>query len=276
MASPLIMVIKLLFNPDISNKIILQMALKQISAIGVAKVVSAALGAAVVGASSVVKLPQIKKILDPKQLEGKVKVANGLSLEGVSLETLSQLIHIVYNRQVNTPFINYGETVLLGIQNVAIILLIEYYRLRQHLSSVSNKSDQDQIEDSLKDLKKPIGIIIAVLIFLTKIAPAPLIDLLQILNIPISIVSRLPQIRNNYVLKTTSHLSEITVGANLLGSAIRVFTTLKGSKKALKSSDYVLLAGYGSGFILNLVLVGQIVYYKKWYKGETDEAKKSD
>lgn len=274
MASPLIIIIKLLFNPDVSNKIILQMALKQISAIGVAQVISAALGAGTVAISSVIRIPQIKKILDPKQLEGKIKVANGLSLEGLSLETLSQLIHIVYNRQVNTPFIKYGETVLLGIQNVAIILLIEYYRLRQQLNSVSNKSDQEQIEDSLKQLKKPIGVMIAILIFLTKLAPTSLINLLQILNIPITIISRLPQIKNNYVLKSTSHLSEITVGANLLGSAIRVFTTLKSSKKALKSSDYVLLAGYGCGFVLNLVVVGQIVYYKNWYKGEVED--KSD
>lgn len=250
------------------------MALKQISAIGVAQVISAALGAGTVAVSSVIKIPQIKKILDPKQLEGKIKVANGLSLEGLSLETLSQLIHTVYNRQVDTSFIKYGETVLLGIQNVAIILLIEYYRLRQQLSSVSNKSDQEQIEHSLKQLKKPIGVMIAILIFLTKLAPTSLINLLQVLNIPITVISRLPQIKNNYVLKSTSHLSEITVGANLLGSAIRVFTTLKSSKKALKSSDYVLLAGYGCGFVLNLVVVGQIVYYKKWYKGEVED--KSD
>lgn len=274
MSSPLIIVIKLLFNPDISNKIILQMALKQISAIGVAQVISAALGAGTVAVSSVIKIPQIKKILDPKQLDGKIKVANGLSLEGLSLETLSQLIHTVYNRQVDTPFIKYGETVLLGIQNVAIILLIEYYRLRQQLNSVSNKSDQEQIEDSLKQLKKPIGVMIAILIFLTKLAPTSLIELLQVLNIPITVISRLPQIKKNYVLKSTSHLSEITVGANLLGSAIRVFTTLKSSKKALKSSDYVLLAGYGCGFVLNLVVVGQIVYYKKWCKGEVED--KSD
>lgn len=271
MVPPVIQLIKLLFNPDVSKKIILQMAFQQIKVIGIARVLAAALGGVVVGASSVVKVPQILKVVNPPTLEGRIKVANGITLEGLSLETLSQLIHIVYNFQNKNSFVNYGETALVGIQNVIIILLIEYYRLRQHFESISNSPEKLQIEYSLKELQKPILTMFGIFIFLTKIAPSSLIDGLQILGIPISIVGKIPQLRKNYLLKSTSHLSNITIGANVLGTAIRVFTTIKGTRKALKPSDYVLLTGYSSGLILNLILAGQVVYYGKFYKASTDE-----
>lgn len=271
MVHPVIQLIKLLFNPDVSKKIILQMAFQQIKVIGIARVLAAALGGVVVGASSVVKVPQILKVVNPPTLAGRIKVANGITLEGLSLETLSQLIHIVYNFQNKNSFVNYGETALVGIQNVIIILLIEYYRLRQHFESISNSPEKLQIEYSLKELQRPILTMLGIFIFLTKIAPSSLIDGLQILGIPISIVGKIPQLRKNYLLKSTSHLSNITIGANVLGTAIRVFTTIKGTRKALKPSDYVLLTGYSSGLILNLVLAGQVVYYGKFYKASTDE-----
>ncbi|ODV68376.1 mannose-P-dolichol utilization defect 1 protein [Hyphopichia burtonii NRRL Y-1933] len=247
------------------------MAFQQIKVIGIARVLAAALGGVVVGASSVVKVPQILKVVNPPTLEGRIKVANGITLEGLSLETLSQLIHIVYNFQNKNSFVNYGETALVGIQNVIIILLIEYYRLRQHFESISNSPEKLQIEYSLKELQKPILTMFGIFIFLTKIAPSSLIDGLQILGIPISIVGKIPQLRKNYLLKSTSHLSNITIGANVLGTAIRVFTTIKGTRKALKPSDYVLLTGYSSGLILNLILAGQAVYYGKFYTASTDE-----
>lgn len=271
MASPLIVLIKLLFNPDVSKKMILQMAFQQIKAIGVAKVVAAALGLLTVAASSVVKVPQIMKILAPQSVEGRSKLSSGLSIEGLSLEAISQLIHIVYNSQANNAFINYGELLLIGVQNVALILLIEYYRLRGVLAETSNMSDKDQIEASLKELKRPVAAIVGVVVFLTKIAPTQLVDILQVLNIPLSIASKLPQIRNNHVLKSTAHLSAITVIANTIGLAIRVFTTVKGSRRALRLSDYVLLAGYLTGFVLNATLLGQIYHYRP---KETLEEKK--
>lgn len=273
--SPIFVIIKLLFNPDVSKKMILQMAFQQIKIIGVAKVLAAALGSATVGISSIIKIPQIKKILDPKSLEKRISIADGLSLKGLSLESISQLIHIAYNSQNNTSFINYGESLLIGLQNIALILLVEYYSLRSHLLSISNLSEQEQIQDSLNELKRPIGTILALIIFFTKLAPSSLINVLQVLNIPISIVSKIPQIQRNYTLKSTSSLSNITIFANVLGSAIRVFTTLKGSKKALQTKDHVLLAGYSSGLILNTVLAGQIVYYKKFFKADDESESES-
>lgn len=268
-------IIKLLFNPDVSKKLILQIAFQQLSAIGLAKILSAVLGSAIVGVSSIIKIPQIKKIINPKLLTQRVSVAKGLSLEGISLETLVYLVHVLYNRQNNNNFINYGEAFLLGIQNVAIILLIEYYNLRSKLAKKGDLAEKEQIEVSLKELVTPISIMVGIVVFLSKVAEPSLVEALQVLNIPLSIVSKLPQIKQNYELKSTSHLSEITVGANALGSLIRVFTTIQNFNKLGK--DYVLLAGYASSFIVNSFVAGQCYYYKKLYKNNDEEVtKKTD
>lgn len=265
-------IIKLVFNPDVSKKLILQIAFQQLSAIGLAKILSAVLGSAIVGVSSIIKIPQIKKIINPKLLNQRVSVAKGLSLEGISLETLVYLVHVLYNRQNNNNFINYGEAFLLGIQNVVIILLIEYYNLRSKLAKKGDLAEKEQIEVSLKELVTPISIMVGIVVFLSKVAEPSLVEALQVLNIPLSIVSKLPQIKQNYELKSTSHLSEITVGANALGSLIRVFTTIQNFNKLGK--DYVLLAGYASSFIVNSFVAGQCYYYKKLYKNNDEEVTK--
>lgn len=261
------MLINLIRDPEISNKVILQFAFRQIKAIGYAKVLSMLLGAMMVGVSSVIKIPQIKKILGPKTMAARSKLAKGLSEESVLLETAAQWIHVTYNQQQRNSFVNYGELFLLGIQNIAILLLLKYYKLRRELSAATTLTDKDQINECLKALVKPAATIVAVLVFLTKICPPQVIATLQILNIPIGILAKIPQIRRNLALKSTAHLSEVTIFANVIGSAIRVFTTVSNFKKS-RSRDSVLLAGYLTSFALNAVLAGQIVHYGKQEKDE--------
>lgn len=267
MSAPLMMLINLIRDPEISNKVILQFAFRQIKAIGYAKVLSMLLGALMVGVSSVIKIPQIRKILGPKTMAARSKLAKGLSEESVLLETAAQWIHVTYNQQQRNSFVNYGELFLLGIQNIAILLLLKYYKLRRELSAATTLTDKDQINECLKALVKPAATIVAVLIFLTKICPPQVIAALQILNIPIGILAKIPQIRRNLALKSTAHLSEVTIFANVIGSAIRVFTTVSNFKKS-RSRDSVLLAGYLTSFALNAVLAGQIVHYGKQEKDE--------
>lgn len=266
---PIFAMIKLLFNPDVSKKMILQIAFQQISAIGYIKVLSLLLSTSIVGASSIIKIPQIKKIINPKLLTSRISVAQGLSLDGISLESFNYLIHVIYNKQNNNLFMNYGEALLLGIQNIAIILLIEYYNARNHLEQTSHLENGDKVKISLQHLTRPIAIIIAIGVGLSKVAPSALINGLQVLNIPIGIAAKLPQIKKNYELKSTSHLSNVTIGANVFGSLSRVFTTVQSFDKL--GRDYVLLAGYSSSFVLNGVLAGQCYYYGKREKGEKKE-----
>lgn len=255
------MIIKLLRDPEISNKVILQFAFRQVKAIGYAKVLAMLLGALMVAGSSVIKVPQIKKILLPPTMEQRANLAKGLSVESVSLETAAQFIHVAYNQLQRNLFVNYGELLLLGIQNVAILLILKYYRLRQELSHATTLSQKDQILETLKSLVRPAATIVGLVVFLTKFAPSGLILALQVINIPIAIAAKIPQIRRNTELRSTAHLSEVTITANVIGSLIRVFTTVSNFKKG-RNRDWVLLAGYLTSFALNSVLAGQIYTYK--------------
>lgn len=260
--SPLIMVLKLLRDPEVSNKVILQFAFRQVKAIGYAKVLAMLLGALMVGVSSFIKIPQIKKILAPPKMEQRAVLALGLSRESVSLETLAQFVHVTYNQQQRNSFLNYGELLLVGIQNVGILILLEYYRLRRELAASSTLRDKAQIQECLKELIKPVATIIGAVVFITKIAPVGLISALQVISIPIGIVAKVPQIRRNAALRSTAHLSEVTIGANVIGSLIRVFTTVSNFKRG-RSRDLVLLAGYLTSLALNATIAGQMYHYKK-------------
>lgn len=265
MAPPIFALIKLLFDPDVLKKLILQMALKQIKAIGYGKVLAALLGAAMVGVSSFIKIPQIQKIVNPNLLSQRQSVAKGLSLELISLELFAQLVHVVFNNQNKVPFINYGESFFLGIQNAILILLVSFYR-DPNAAAIENEKQPQRLIDSLGVVAKPAAVMAATAVVLTKIVPPGVIDFLEVLNIPIGIAAKVPQIRNNHQLKLTLHLSNITIRANVIGSLIRVFTTvtdlnLKRKRGKNSNADLVLLAGYATSFILNLTLVYQSVIY---------------
>lgn len=280
MASPILVLVKMLLNPDVSNKVILQLAYRQMSALGWARVLSALLGAGVVGALLVVKIPQIKKILNPKTLDQRIAVANGLALEGISLETFNYLIHCVFNAQNNSLFISYGESFLLGLQNVAIILLINYYRARKsgEIEDLLSLEPVERVSTIVRKLAKPIGLIAGSTIFFSKLAPRNLISFLQVLGIPILILSKLPQVEKNHRLQSTAHLLNLTLRANWLGSVIRVYTSLQDySAKSERGKNTltaaVLLTGYSALFIVNLVLVAQSYYYGA---KEEDKVEKKD
>lgn len=263
-------VAKLLSNPDIDKKVLIKFIFRQLKAqikvMGYGKVASLILGLLMVGGSSVIKIPQIRKILKPKEAEQRIKLAEGLSKDSIKLETLAQFIHVTFNKQQGNSFLNYGESFLLGLQNIALLAVLEFYRARRELRQWSTLPEDAQVKESLKEAVKPVVKVIAAVIFLTKIAPTSLIAALQVLIIPIGIAAKIPQIRRNEEIKSTAHLSEVTIGANVIGSLIRVYTTLANFRPGRR--DSVLLAGYLTSLALNAVLAGQMLKYGKKEKKE--------
>ena len=79
--------------------------------------VSKGLGLAIVAGASVVKVPQILKLLSSRS-------SAGVSFLSYALETTSFLITLVYSARQGFPFSTYGETALIAAQNVAISLLV--------------------------------------------------------------------------------------------------------------------------------------------------------
>ena len=82
--------------------------------------ISKGLGIGIIGASAVVKIPQLLKLLNSQS-------AAGLSFLAYALETTSYIISLAYNARQGFPFSTYGETAFIAIQNVAIAVLILQY-----------------------------------------------------------------------------------------------------------------------------------------------------
>ncbi|KAF6065149.1 mannose-P-dolichol utilization defect 1 [Candida albicans L26] len=282
MGSPIIMLIKLLLDPDVSKKVILQMAWSQVKAIGIGKVIAALLSALTVGVSSFIRVPQIRKLLINSEHD-RIAVANGLSLTSLSLDTLNSLIHVTFNSQNRIPFIQYGESLLLGIQNAIIILLVKFYRGQETagVGKWQGLNCDDKFAAIRGAVTKPLVIMIASAIFFNKLAPSSLISALEILNIPISIVAKFPQIKTNYELKTAKHLSDTVLRANVVGSLIRVYTSFtdystKKQRNKNTVDETILLAGYSTSLILNSILLGQSIVYDKFGEKKVEDEKKNE
>lgn len=82
--------------------------------------ISKGLGIGIIGASSIVKVPQLLKLLNSQSAEG-------LSFLSYLLESGAYLISLSYNVRHGFPFSTYGETALILVQNIAIASLVLKY-----------------------------------------------------------------------------------------------------------------------------------------------------
>lgn len=91
--------------------------------------VSKALGVGIVGASAVVKVPQLAKLVRSRS-------ASGVSFLAYLLETSSYLVSLAYNVRRGFPFSTYGETAFVLVQNVAISVLVLNYSGRSGMAAL--------------------------------------------------------------------------------------------------------------------------------------------
>ncbi|KAF8628190.1 hypothetical protein AX15_004052 [Amanita polypyramis BW_CC] len=194
---------------------------------------SKGLGIGIVVGGSIMKVPQILLIV-------KDRSARGISLPAYILETLSYAITLVYSFRNNYPFSTYGENFFLAIQNVVIVFLIVSYTPR-----VSNK---------FQKLVTALVATVASLGLLYIIPDGPL-SFLQMSTLPLSVFSKLPQIRQNAKAQSTGQLSSFAVVAQIAGCLARLFTT------ATEVNDWIVSAGFAVALILNLILGLQMYVY---------------
>ncbi|QIW97509.1 hypothetical protein AMS68_003027 [Peltaster fructicola] len=194
--------------------------------------ISKALGIGIVAASSIVKVPQLLKIVNSQSAEG-------VSFLSYLLETSSFLITLIYNVRNEFPFSTYGEIVLIAIQNIAISVLVLQYSGRGAAAAVfvaglaaagyALYNDSITSTASLQYLQAGAGLL--------------------------GIASKLPQILTIFREGGTGQLSAFAVFNYLLGSLTRIFTTLQ------EVDDKLILYGFVAGFALNAVLATQMLYY---------------
>jgi mannose-P-dolichol utilization defect protein 1 len=91
--------------------------------------VSKGLGIGIIAASSIVKVPQILKLISSKS-------ASGVSFLSYLLETSAYLIGLAYNVRQGFPVSTYGESGLILVQNVVISVLVLNYSGRATAAAV--------------------------------------------------------------------------------------------------------------------------------------------
>lgn len=150
--------------------------------------VSKVLSVAIVAASSVVKVPQMIKLINSGSAEG-------VSFIGYLLETASFMITLVYNIRNKFPFSSFGETVFIVVQNVAICFLVLEY------------SGRGQMGTALIAAMAGVGF----LLFNSDIVNMEMLQYLQAGAGAVGALSKLPQIIAIFREGGTGQLSAFTV-----------------------------------------------------------------
>lgn len=107
-----------LLGPDCYRTLLLDIDPSSTACIKLA--ISKGLGIGIIGASSIVKIPQLLKLLNSRSSEG-------ISFLSYLLETSAYLISLAYNARNGFPFSTFGETALIAVQNVAIAALVLHF-----------------------------------------------------------------------------------------------------------------------------------------------------
>ncbi|XP_042508433.1 mannose-P-dolichol utilization defect 1 protein homolog 2 [Macadamia integrifolia] len=196
--------------------------------------ISKLLGYCIVAASTIVKLPQILKILK----HGSVR---GLSVAAFELEVVGYTIALSYCLHKGLPFSAYGELAFLLIQAIILIAIIYYYSQPMGMKTW---------------IRALIYCGIAPTILAGQIDPV-LFEALYASQHAIFFFARVPQIWENYSNKSTGELSFLTSFMNFGGSIVRVFTSFQ--EKAPTS----VILGSMIGIVLNGTILSQILLYQK-------------
>jgi len=164
--------------------------------------VSKVLSLAIVAASSVVKVPQMIKLINSGSAEG-------VSFVGYLLETASLMVTLVYNVRNKFPFSSFGETAFIVIQNVAICFLVLEYSGKGNMGTM------------LIAALAGTGF----LLFNSDIVSAELLQYLQMGAGAVAALSKLPQIIAIFREGGTGQLSAFTVSYTLAPLLVEVRNT---------------------------------------------------
>ena len=194
-----------------------------------------ALGYGIIVGASIVKVPQIIKLLAAKS-------AAGLSITALYAELVAITFTVSYSVQMDFPFSAWGESLFLSLQNVILVMLIYMYN--------------GQTFGLL--LLIPLYTIVSY-ILCSSLTPLDFVTKLQGSVLLFMLVSLFIQILGNYRTGNTGQLSFITALLLFAGSLGRIFTSIQETGDMLMTSQFILTG------TLNGVVIGQILWY--WNAG---------
>jgi mannose-P-dolichol utilization defect 1 len=156
---------------------------------------------------------------------------------------LAYAITVAYSYRHHFPFSTYGENVFLSAQNTVIALLIIAFSGGRHE------------EDAATKLAAAFVFIFGSGYLLSIFSPEKL-AVLQLATLPLSVASKIPQIRENARTQSTGQLSSIAILAQIAGCVARLFTT------TTEVGDPIMTAGFAVALLLNCVLGMQLWIYR--------------
>lgn len=149
---------------------------------------SKAIGVAIIAFSTIIKVPQLLKLLNSRS-------SRGLSFTSYLLETTSYLCTLAYNFRSGNPPSTYGEIGLIAVQNVIIAALILKYSGKGFAAAAL----------------VPIVAAACYALFNDGLIDAKTMGLIQAATIPLSLASKIPQIITVARNKSTGQLSAFAV-----------------------------------------------------------------
>lgn len=149
---------------------------------------SKAIGIGIITLSTIVKVPQLLKLISSRS-------SRGLSFTSYVLETAGYLCTLAYNFRSGNPVSTYGEIGLIAVQNVIIAVLVLHYSGKSLAAATF--------------VPVVAGVLYA--LFNEGVVDAKMMGYLQAATIPLGLASKIPQIITVARNKSTGQLSAFAV-----------------------------------------------------------------
>lgn len=174
----------------------------------------------------------------------KTRSGAGISTNSIYAETILYSNSAFYGILRGNPFTSWGENGIVLIQTMLLVFMLWKYKVDPVISA------------SQRIFAILVYIMYSTLVF--GFLPPSKYQSLMVCNFGALLLSRGSQIISTFQIKHTGNQSIITIGMNLFGTVIRIFTTLKEV-----GWDFPLLRSYLLSVSLNFTIACQYFYFQK-------------
>ena len=209
-------------------------------------IISLALSYGILLGAMIVNIPQISNLYRSKNAKG---IVPAMFYGNAFIYATSAFANWVNPNTV--PFTEYGESFILLFTTLFLIYLVHKYQNR--LNSL---------------------FFISMIIFLSACIASgmgyisfSILETLQGLSLPVLVLSRTPQVFQNFKTQYTGSLSFSSFLLNSIGSYARVYTTLQGNNELINLLSALIASG------INTIILFQILWYGSSKSSSTSSSK---
>ncbi|KAL3789925.1 hypothetical protein HJC23_010610 [Cyclotella cryptica] len=203
------------------------------------RLLAKAIGIGIICLSCINKAPVLSNMIASRS-------AAGLAVTAACGEVVMYSNAAFYNLLAGNPFTAYGETMVLVVQTIGIVILIFWFR----------RDGTDRIE--LHQMGMVVAGYLIYLFVVFRVLTPDTQYILMVYNPVVLLISRGSQMLANHKQKQTGAQSLATTGLNLVGTLVRIGTTIKEV-----GWDFHILRAYGVSVALNFILFVQLIVYKE-------------